>query len=675
MRSAHSAHMHTARLDRTSISVISIITLLILPTRAVAQDRPPLLTEPIVAALANSLSGERAHETIRFLSQNHRVRGSRPFKAAANYIAARAREAGLDDVRIEEFPADGKIFYGTQRSRPPWDAEFAELWEMRKNGAKWEPMRLLTSWAKQPMSVAEDSESGDVLAEVVDVGAGTAESDYAGKNVKGKLILVSSQADAVVPLGVERHGAAGIISSAQNQKTAWWGENVDLVRWGHLDSFAKTKTFALMVSPRMAKSFKDRIARGEHVTLHAVVRAGQHPGSYNVVTAAIKGADEQLAKEEIIFSCHLDHPNPGANDNASGCATILEVAVTLQKLINEKRIPRPARTIRFVWPPEVEGTMAILNSKPEWRIKAVVHMDMVGGGPETKSVFHVSSGPASLPSFVYDIGQAFGAFVNEQTYKYAATGSAKYPLISKKGGKEPLLAQLDEFDMGSDHEVYSDASWSIPALYLHDWPDRYIHTTWDTPEKIDPTKLLRAGFIGAASGYFLATASVADTSDVNHAIAAGELRRASRMTQRLDGLSTEESTNLRDFQRTYGIGVKYSFEKFRTKEKVFVEMDPPSKDPIFVRNPKVAGPMSVFGYNYLTGKLGSAKTSKLRLLEFEGLRGSGGDYAYMVRNLLDGSTVAAVRNRVSAIYGPVPLDIVLEYVEALAEAGVVRRDN
>jgi len=74
--------------------------------------------------------------------------------------------------------------------------------------------------------------------------------------------------------------------------------------------------------------------------------------------------------------------------------TILEVGRTLQKLISEGKLTRPARTIRFIWPPEIEGTLALLNGKPEFarRIKAAIHMDMVGGGPATKAVFHVTHG-------------------------------------------------------------------------------------------------------------------------------------------------------------------------------------------------------------------------------------------------------------------------------------------
>jgi hypothetical protein len=628
------------------------------------------LSTPVVDALAKELSGDRALETIKGISSNHRVRGSRPFRAAAELIATKARAAGLDSVRIEEFPADGKTFYGTQRSRPPWDAEFAELREGD---------RVIASWEKQPMSLAEDSESGDVSAELVDVGAGVADSDYSGKDVRGKLILASSQADGVAAIGVAKHGARGIISYAQNQRTGWWGENTELVRWGHLDSFAPVKTFAFMVSAGTAKSLKDRLAGGETVRMHAVVRAGQHPGAYSVVTAMIRGADPKLSQEEIVFSCHLDHPNPGANDNASGCATILEVGVTLSKLIRDGRLPRPARTIRFVWPPEVEGTMAILNAKPEWakRIKAVVHMDMVGAGLESKSVFHVSGGAGHLPSFVYDIAQTFGAWVNDQTYRYAATGSSEYPLISPKGGKEPLLAALDEYDMGSDHDVYQDATWGIPAIYLHDWPDRYIHTTWDTPDRIDPTKLLRAAFIGAASGYFLASLSAKDSVELRSAIRAGSLRRQMRMNERTRGLERHEVEHMRRYYSYYdSVASRYWGHGSRYDSSMLVTPVKASGDAarIFVRNPDVRGPMSVFGYDYLRDKLGAERAGKLKLLQFEGARGAGGDYAYEVLNLSSFPLrVIDVRNVVSSIYGPVPLDIVLEYVLALEQAGVLKR--
>src|SRR3984957_14799808 len=369
-------------MNRTLL-IPALLCALALPCAA----QSPLLSEKDVAALAQELSGEIAKRNLEGITRFHRQRGSQGFHAAAEIIVERARAYGLTDVQILQFPADGKIYYGTQRSRQPWDAEFAELWELVNN----QPTIKISSYEAEPVTLAEDSESADVTASLIDVGNGTKESDYAGKNVKGQIVLVAAQPGAVQDIAVGKFGAAGIISYAQNQKSAWSGGDENLIRWGHLESFSPNKTFAFMFSLKTAREYQARLAAGEKIQLHATVKAGQHPGFTEVVTAAIPGADPQLKDEEIAFSCHPDHQRPGANDNASGCVTILEVARTLQKLINDKKLDRPARTIRFIFPPEVEGTMALLNAKPEFakRIKAVIHLDMVGGGPETKAVLHV----------------------------------------------------------------------------------------------------------------------------------------------------------------------------------------------------------------------------------------------------------------------------------------------
>src|SRR5215472_13392689 len=317
-----------------------------------------------------------------------------------------------------------------------------------------------------------------------------------------------------------------------------------------------------MVSLKTARGLRERLANGEKITLHAVVKAGQHPGNYEVVTATIPGSDPKLKEEEIAFGCHLDHQRPGANDNASGCATILEVARTLQKLIGDGKLARPTRTIRFIFPPEIEGTMALLNGwgtiegrAPDLakfpslngpalakHIKAAVHMDMVGGGPETKAVFHVTRGPMSLPSFVHDVAWAFAEWVNQESYQFAATGTADYPIVAPEGGKEPLRAEYSAYTMGSDHDVYQDGSFGIPAIYLNDWPDRYIHTNFDSAANIDPTKLKRAAFIGAASGYYLASEPLGfPLAEVNF----GQLFRSIEVERRLKQVKDSDETILK----------------------------------------------------------------------------------------------------------------------------------
>jgi len=715
-------------------------------------QKPPLLPEKDVAALANELSGETAKRNLEGLARFHRQRGSQGFHAAAELVAERLRAYGLSDVAILQFPADGKIFYGTQRSRPAWDAESAELWEVFPDvitcdeAAGKKPMteaeqqkahpgvgvacdvmvdrdiRLLASQEAEPIVLAEDSESADVKSELVDVGEGTKESDYAGKDVKGKIVLVSAQPGAVQNLAVGRFGAVGIVSYAQNQKTAWWGEDENLIRWGHLETFSGNKTFAFMVSLKRATSMKEWLAKGKghEIRLHAKVKAGQHPGNYEVVTATIPGADPKLKFEEIAFSCHLDHQRPGANDNASGCVTILEVARTLQKLISEGKLARPGRTIRFIFPPEIEGTLALLNAKIVYqrdvrqgngimvtgviadstnfgqeltkRIKAVVHMDMVGGGPETKAVFHVTRGPMSLPSFVHDVAWAFAEFVNEESYKFAATGEAKYPMVAPEGGKEPLRAEYSAYTMGSDHDVYQDSSFGIPAIYLNDWPDRYIHTNFDTAANIDPTKLKRAAFIGAASGYFLANFSIEDVPPADGAIVTGRLLRTAPVIQRrvesipadfgvLESNSIRYEHGILDSIDAFapGLGRELSTDWAKTiDDLVGVRATGPEArgvgKTIFHRSKEPRGPLAVFGYDYFTEHAKAAGVATPKLLSYEGLWGSGEEYGYEVLNFADGKRNAQeIRDAVSAEYGPVPLEMVVEYLRALEKIGVVEQ--
>jgi aminopeptidase YwaD len=689
------------------------------PAANAAAQAPPLLTSAEVAAFDQELSGETAKRNLEFITREHRVRGSRGFRAAAEFVAERARAYGLSDVTILSFPADGKTFYGTQKSRLAWDADFAELWEMREDAGKWTPAVLMASWDAQPIVLAEDSESADVTADLVDVGEGMHESDYAGKDIRGKIVLVADSPGVVQEIAVGKHGAAGIVSYAQNQKQAWWGEDENLIRWGHLESFSSSKTFAFMVSLKTARGLRERLARGEQIRLHATVKAGQHPGELSVVTAVIPGADPKLRDEEIAFSCHLDHQRPGANDNASGCVTILEVARTLQKLISEGKLARPARTLRFIWPPEVEGTLTLLNAKPEFakRIKAVIHMDMVGGGPATKAIFHVTRGPMSLPSFVYDVAEAFGDFVNRESDQYASTGEALYPFVSPEGGKEALQADFADFSMGSDHEVYEEGSFRIPAIYLNDWPDRYIHTNGDVAANIDPTKLKRAAFIGAASGYFLATMSTASTPGVVEVVMQASLLRATKSMRRYLETRSDIYISVPDLDLVYEQALTDSIANFAplapgAKKQIdsylkmwrdnewkeyFLESplswENPGKEPpktpeqlnaenalareiteVFARNSEPKGPMPVFGYDYLADHLAANHLPRPKLLDYRGPHGAGEEYAYEALNFVDGKrNVQDIDDDLWMEFGEVPIALVFEYLKALESIGVIRR--
>jgi hypothetical protein len=481
-------------------------------------------------------------------------------------------------------------------------------------------------------------------------------------------------------------------------------------------SFNATPSFAFMVSLGTARELQERLGRGETVRLHAVVRAGQRAGAYHVVTATIPGADPARGSEELVFSCHLDHPRPGANDNASGCAAILEVARAVSKLVAEGRLPRPARTLRFVFPPEIEGTLALLHHRPEIaaRARAAIHLDMVGGGPVTKAVFHVTRGPASLPSFVHDVAAALGAWVNRETGAFADRGRAEWPLVAAEGGKEGLRAEMVDYTAGSDHDVWNEGSFAVPAVYFNDWPDRYIHTTGDTAANIDPTKLERAAFLAAASALVLADLDAARAADVRPLLRAAGLRRLATLVERRAAAPAEEAAVLARFWSWHERELHASLERFvagpraedaaqaasaQAATPCAAGSDLCPRDTVeylegwerllggvpsapaasgdgallFRRRPAPRGPMSVFGYDYLQARLGTAAHASLALLGARPAWGAGA-YAYEALNLVDGRRDAQqVRDALSASYGPVPLAAVVEYLRALESAGVLER--
>jgi hypothetical protein len=297
--------------------------------------------------------------------------------------------------------------------------------------------------------------------------------------------------------------------------------------------------------------------------------------------------------------------------------------------------------------------------------------------------------------------------VNEQSYQFAASGRAEFPLVAPEGGKEPLIAQMADFTMGSDHQVYMDSSWRIPAIYMNDWPDRYIHTNKDTAAMIDPTKLKRSAFIGAASGYFLARLacpselSCVDERPLMRILDHGRLRRVAEVLKWYWHVPENERINIGrrylDVEYAALMSVNVFLPEFvgepekDLKEEwgsniqalISEEPDSPINRPIveptgdalllFQRIVRAKGPMSVFGYDYFEDKFGEEKAAKLKLLSFRGLRGSGGDYAYEVLNFVDGQRNAQqIRDAVSAEYGPVPLEYVVEYLRALESIGVVQ---
>src|SRR3954470_1067617 len=487
------------RVTALMCAVAASVTLAAQPSPTLPAET--LLDRAVLTALDEELSGVAAKDHVGRLTQLHRVPASPGFHEAIEYVSDRAKAAGLSDVHVETFPGDGTTWFGTLHGNRGWRVDGGSLDEIQPRP------RRIASYDDDRLAVADNSESADVTVELVDAGAGTQRSDYAGKDVRGKLVLCDATPSACHRQAVEELGAAGLVSYNSNQVSAWWRDDQDLIRWGHLDARGRRNAFAIMIPVGEARALQRRLATGEHITLHAVVRARNDDSSgYETLVATIPGTDP--AAGDIVFSCHLDHEKPGANDNASGCAANLEIARTLKTLIDAKRIPPPVRTIRFIWPSEMTGTIAYLAKYPEIasRIRAEVHLDMVGGDPFiTKSVLHVTRSPWSIATVTDDVEEVFGRYVIDGAMRAAGEGDITRAIRARGGSKDAFWADITPYESGSDHWIYQEGGFAIPSIYLRDHPDIYIHTTGDLADNIEPTKIKRSAFIAAASGYYLAT--------------------------------------------------------------------------------------------------------------------------------------------------------------------------
>ena len=192
-------------------------------------------------------------------------------------------------------------------------------------------------------------------------------------------------------------------------------------------------------------------------------------GASNVV-GVIPGQDPALAGEFIYVTAHFDHLGtswgewyPGADDNASGTAGLLEVMRLL-------RYSAPRRSIAFLAVSGEEegllGSEAYLDAPPipNSSIKADINMDMIGRG--RRGELHVM--PARQDGYVTTL-----------------TEDAR-TIASRQG--VTLSAGIEQHWRDSDH--YSFARRSIPSICFNTGLHEDYHQPTDTPDKIDYAKLI-----------------------------------------------------------------------------------------------------------------------------------------------------------------------------------------
>jgi len=639
----------------------------------VAQDRAiPFWPDEVPAAIHAEVNGAAALQTVRELGRFHRVQGSPGYAAAAEHVRAKAAAAGLSDAAIERLPADGKTRYAHFLSYLGWDPRSGVLEEVSATP------RTIASFDALPVALADYSQDADVTAELVDVGKGTSARDYEGQDVRGRIVLADGDLPTVHRLACEERGAAGFLSDYPNQATPWSGEDEDQIRWGHLSPYQTANRFAFMLSKRQAKALRARLSGGERIKLRARVQAKMAPASFDVVVATIPGTDSSAG--EVVLTAHLCHESAGANDNASGSAAILEVARALSAAIRKGALPTPARTIRFLWLPEISGSQAYLARHPEIvaRLIAGVHMDMVGGLlSTTHGTFHLSRTAESLPHVVNAIAQAWFDQVVRASARYAeGRGDAVAGFVFAPGSREAFLGDVRPLELGSDHEVFEAAGFGVPMVYFHDYPDVTIHTNKDVPENLDATKLGRVAYMGAGIAYTLAALPETEQDRMYDLAFAGATVRIARAPTAGDpGVAMREAiavsiVELESVARLWPSTADAVAEETARLRAELSAAPRPADPRVPVRNPEIRGPLDVYYFDYFQHPVRSGVDPAKTAL---GAREDGGLLTYEALNLADGKrSISEIRDALAGRYASVPLSAVAEYFEMLARAGAVR---
>lgn len=326
---------------------------------------------------ASSFSAERMKADVTFLSDDllrGRDTGSEGHRIAANYVAAQFEQLGL-----KPYGGNGSYFQEVPMRTASLNVEASKL-SVTINGETQE----LTIGDDFMMYGNVLSEKGMVSAPVVFAGYGIHapnldHDDLAGLDLEGKIVLTVSGAPKSFHTEIRAHHGSSRTKSKELLKRGALGylavlSNVDEKRrpfknykrylgrksFGWLPpenetdkpKFEASATLSHDVAAQLfqtaGKSLSDVLSATEAgetggFALDATVtmeRQSNHSETFDTpnVIAVLEGSDPVLKNEYIVLSAHLDHIgvsenakgddkiNNGAMDNATGIATMLEVA-------------------------------------------------------------------------------------------------------------------------------------------------------------------------------------------------------------------------------------------------------------------------------------------------------------------------------------------------------------
>ncbi|MFP3230043.1 MAG: DUF4910 domain-containing protein [Caldisphaera sp.] len=409
----------------------------------------------------------RVYRILSSYTKFNRIQGGIEILDAAKFIEKTLIENSSENLNVEMLK-----FGGT--SVPDWIGA-PTGWIHRFTWIKIGDIEL-NSKQHPTLPVAHSPPSdGKVVGKAVIINNWNDPDEY--KDVKGKFVVSDGISYIVYRLAYENNALGVLLYSKSSPPDAVPYKSLFLSR----EEANKYTIPAVSIPNYLVNSIEDK-----EVSLYLDADIKKDPG-FPYVLAWI---GDKNSKGPILMA-HMCHPSPGANDNGSGTASLIETAIVLSEMIQKNEIKAPNETIRFIWFPEYTGSSVVFGSWLSNLVTEAINLDMVGVYPSDKD------GPLKVISnSISSISKSSAAIY------YSAR------LISKKIGFDRL--SLSTYEGGSDHDV--TIAYGIPSVMLNQWPDYAYHTDLDDLNRISREMLKLSSSIASLGTYILTTIDI-DTYD------------------------------------------------------------------------------------------------------------------------------------------------------------------
>ena len=229
--------------------------------------------------------------------------------------------------------------------------------------------------------------------------------------------------------------------------------------------------------------------RNRHVRLRFQAEVETENRPLRTVVATVRGA--QRPDEAVAMVSHVQEP--GACDNASGVAGLLEGAVSLTELLESGELEWPDASLAFIWGDEFNQSEVWLENT-DVKVLAGISSDMTGQSKDTGAIALLERmpDPGALVTLPPDAHTPWGAG-NVAREAFRATGFAviaRCALVDvglTDGAAWPCADH--PWEGGSDHDVFIQRG--IPAVLFWHFTDFTYHTSLDRLGFVDPSEIRR----------------------------------------------------------------------------------------------------------------------------------------------------------------------------------------